>query len=184
MPSYTLWILSPCNTQYLKSWGRICSLPKGIKKVQESLLFIWNTIFITGNNWKEIYSDRWVENLFWEDAYMGFHFERNDFFQFAFEQSLITFYIKYTEMKLNASIISLRSFWQEWNFNPGDKILVHVMETWNRNEIIQKETFVHANIKETYYSNCCCGIQNAIKCALQQRNRICIYQCFQLKLAT
>ena len=36
----------------------------------------------------------------------------------------------------------------------------------------------------TYYSNCCLGIRTGIKSALRQRNRIYIYQYFQLKLAT
>ena len=37
--------------------------------------------------------------------------------------SLVIVYMRYPEMKLIAGVISLRSFWQKWNFTSGDKML-------------------------------------------------------------
>ena len=41
------------------------------------------------------------------------------------------------------------------------------MQELPQNDIIQKETSSVANLKETPYSNCCCGIQTAIKNVLR-----------------
>ena len=49
-------------------------------------------------------------------------------------QSLITFYVKYPEMKLIAAVISLRSFWQKWDFISVDKCHVNTPPKWNPSE--------------------------------------------------
>ena len=46
-------------------------------------------------------------------------------------QFLITVYMIQPEMKLIAGAISLRSFWQKWNFISGDKISCKHYPKWN-----------------------------------------------------
>ena len=46
-------------------------------------------------------------------------------------QSLITVYMMQPELKLVAGVISLRSFWQKWNFISGDKISCKQHPKWN-----------------------------------------------------
>ena len=46
-------------------------------------------------------------------------------------QFLITVYMIQPEMKLVAGVISLRSFWQKWNFISGDKISCKHYPKWN-----------------------------------------------------
>ena len=49
-------------------------------------------------------------------------------------QFLITVYMIKPEMKLIAGVISLRSFWQKWNFSSGDKISCKHYSKWNHME--------------------------------------------------
>ena len=54
-----------------------------------------------------------------------------------------------------------------------------------RNKIIRKQISALANVKETYYSNCCWEIRTGIESVLcQKKQQNTIYQCFQLKVAT
>ena len=46
-------------------------------------------------------------------------------------QFLITVYMIQPEMKLVVGVISLRSFWQKWNFISGDKISCKRYPKWN-----------------------------------------------------
>ena len=46
-------------------------------------------------------------------------------------QFLITVYMIQPEMKLIARVISMRSFWQRWNFISGDKISCKHYPEWN-----------------------------------------------------
>ena len=46
-------------------------------------------------------------------------------------QSLVTVYTIHPEVKLIAGVISLRSFWQKWNFISGDKISCKHYPKWN-----------------------------------------------------
>ena len=46
-------------------------------------------------------------------------------------QFLITVYMIQPEMKLVAGVISLRSFWQKWNFISDDKISCKHYPKWN-----------------------------------------------------
>ena len=46
-------------------------------------------------------------------------------------QFLITVYMIQPEIKLVAGVISLRSFWQKWNFISGDKISYKHYPKWN-----------------------------------------------------
>ena len=67
-------------------------------------------------------------------------------------------YMKYPKMKVIGGVFdrNVISFWVV-------KCYVNTISKWNHTK---------ENIKETYCSNCCCGIRTAIKSVLCQRNRI------------
>ena len=73
---------------------------------------------------------------------MRFHFD------LVYGQSLITVSVKYPEMKLITGVISLRSFWQKWNFNSRDKWYENTSLKWNHpiGHICACEYFINTNI--------------------------------------
>ena len=90
------------------------------------------------------------------------------FFKSVYDQSLLTVFIKYPEIKLIAAVISL------WFFDRNQisfwviKCDVNTTLKWNHT----KKTSAHANTEEIYYSIWCCGMGTAIKSVFWQRNKI------------
>ena len=65
-------------------------------------------------------------------VYMRFHFGAKwNIFISVSSRFLVTVYMIQPEMKLIAGVISLRLFWQKWNFVWGDKISCKHYPKWN-----------------------------------------------------
>ena len=78
--------------------------------------------------------------LYWWSNNRGYLYEASfrakwTTYNSVYSQSYTTVYMKYSEMKLIAGDISLRSFWQKLNFISGDKCYANTAPKWNHPKV-------------------------------------------------